>query len=138
MSNRQYFLFSDPEFRINGQLEDQVNICKIDQELFKAQIQELYKLLLQKNPGDRTCREMLKPILEVRLKRWFMSYDNFQWVKLNPNYFRSLYSNELKQTGRNGLETFSCPKLFPVGENSPVSPRPESFPIGSSRPRIQM
>ena len=67
-----------------------------------------------------------------------MSYDNFQWSQLNPNYSRPLYSNELKQTGRNGLETFSCPKLFPVGGNSPLSPRPESLLIGSSRPGIQM
>ena len=67
-----------------------------------------------------------------------MSDYNFQWSQSNPNFFRPLYSNELKQTGRNGLETFSCPKLFPVGGNSPVSPRPESLTIGSSRPGIQM
>lgn len=130
--------FSDPEFRINDQLVDEKNICKIDQELFKAQVQELYKVIVGKTPRDRTCREMLELMLEVRFKRLFMSNDNFQWVQLNQNYFRPVYSNELKQTARNGLETFSCPKLFPVGGNSPVSPRPESLSIGSSRTGIQM
>ena len=57
--------FSDREFRMLNELQDQLNKAKMDHELLKIKVQSLYTLMAAEGPQDLKANEMLDYIAKV-------------------------------------------------------------------------
>ena len=60
-----FIIFSDSEFRMLNELQDQLNKAKMDHELLKIKVQSLYTLMAAEGPQDLKANEMLDYIAKV-------------------------------------------------------------------------